>query len=157
MLPPPTLALSQALNRAGSFPCGRWVRAILCSPPSGSTCLCMARLGPLSLVWLSLTSGHCIVTEDLHGLSRLLPTRQCPTTLASQLLHISEPCTKHRLVAGTIFHFLYHPIPGKARFESDLESFQGCRRALAYHFLPFQIIANTSSIMLSLENPCEGT
>lgn len=144
--PPPTLTLSQALNGSGSFLCGRWVGAILCYPPSGSTCLCTARLGPLSLVWFSLTGGHCIVTEDLHGHSRLLPTRQCPTTLASQLLHISEPCTEHRLVAGTIFPFLYRPIPGKAQFESDLESFQGCHQVLAYHFLLFQIIANTSSI-----------
>lgn len=156
MLPPPTLTLFQALNGAGSFLCGRWVGANLCYPPSASTCLCTAGLGPLSLVWFSLTSGHSIGTEDLHGHFRLLPARQRPTTLASQLLHISEPCTKHRLVAGTIFPFLYLLIPGKARFASDLESFQGCHQVLAYHFLPFQIIAHTSSIMLSLENHLKG-
>lgn len=94
----------------------------------------------LSLVWLSLTGGHYTGTEDLCGHSKLSPTRQCPTTLASQFLpHIPEPCTEPLPGAGTIFPFLHLPIPGKAWSDYNLA---------------FRAAIGSLLFTLSLSKPC---
>lgn len=111
---PPSLVLG-----AGSVPCWRWVGASVCRPPDGPTCLGTAGSGPPSRVWLSL-AGTVQASQTLVAAVRV--TRQSGT-LASQLLHVSNPRTEPLLGAATPLPFAHLPIPGRAWSERDLGSF----------------------------------
>lgn len=88
------------------------------TPPDGSTCLRTAGSGPLSHVWLSLAG----TVQASQPVATVHVTRQSGT-LASQLLHVSDPRTEPLLGAATPLPFAHLPTAGRAWSACDLGSF----------------------------------